>query len=225
LRLNLKSEKFVRKSLDRQPPPSKLSNSLAPTTNGLLAFSKEGLLPLLLGNRSMPRPNDLLDKGTHSLVLLSITLVAATIAQKPAAAASELLAVTGHLQPGSTSIQLLGVSAATLNEAGEVAFRATLQQGVGPVDATNDRAIWSIDGSVRALIAQAGVGGAPGGGSFDAFQAASIGDAGEVVIRATTTSGRVGIWRYPPSPGSGSMIAGTGATGAPGAPSAQYGSI
>jgi hypothetical protein len=159
-------------------------------------------------------------------LLLSAVILAQTAASaRQASAASELLAVTGSLQPGSTSVQLLGVSAATLNEGGEVAFRATLKQGVGLINAANDRAVWRIDGADRRLLAQAGVGGVPGGGSFDAFQAVSIGDAGEVVIRATTASARTGIWRYPSLPGAGSSVATTGVIGVPGLPTAQFDAI
>ncbi|MBA3485406.1 MAG: hypothetical protein H0T51_26725 [Pirellulales bacterium] len=167
----------------------------------------------------------LLGTGSRWFVLSTVVFASAATSGRHTNAASELLAVTGQLQPGSSSIQLLGVSASTLNEAGEVAFRATLKQGVGLVDATNDRAVWRIDGAVRRLIAQTGVGDVPGGGSFDAFQAISIGDAGEVVIRATATSGRAGIWRYPTAPAAGSPIATTGVIGVPGVPTAQYGSI
>lgn len=160
-----------------------------------------------------------------SLVLFAVILAVAMTNPRSASAASALIAVTGDLQPGSASVQLLGVSAATINATGQVAFRATLKQDVGPVDSTNDRAVWRIAGADRKLIAQAGAGGVPGGDSFDAFQAASIGDAGEVVIRATTTSARVGIWRYPPLPGGPTVVASTGVIGVPGLPTAQWGSI
>jgi hypothetical protein len=160
----------------------------------------------------------------RALIGLATIVLAATADLRPAIAASELLAVTGDLQPGSASIQLLGLSAATLNDSGEVAFRATLKPDVGPIDSTNDRAVWKI-GATRSLIAQAGVGVAPGGGNFNAFSAVSISDAGEVVLRATTTGGQVGFWRYPPSPAAPAPIAATGATGVPGVPTGQWDSL
>ncbi|HEX6961397.1 MAG TPA: hypothetical protein VF175_05985, partial [Lacipirellula sp.] len=69
-------------------------------------------------------------------VFLALTAVA-----PPCAAGIQQIAITGDPQPGSAGAQLLGVSSATLNGAGEVAFIATLKPGVGGVDATNDRAI------------------------------------------------------------------------------------
>src|SRR5688500_2630679 len=71
-------------------------------------------------------------------------------------AATQLIALTGDVQPGGLA-RLSYVSVATLNNAGNVVFRAGLTHGIGGVGAANDSAVWRVAGSNRSLVAWEGV--------------------------------------------------------------------
>jgi hypothetical protein len=139
-----------------------------------------------------------------------------------ASAGIELLAITGDVQPGG-SARLSGVSTAAINSSGEVTFRATLQQGLGGVTSTNDKAIWRVHGPAKQVLARTGSSG-PSGDVFTAFQSVSIGDGGEVVVAATATA-KQGLWRYPTAPGTGATIALTATPSVPGVPGANFESL
>jgi hypothetical protein len=90
-------------------------------------------------------------------------------------AATQLIALTGDLQPGGTA-RLLDITQATLSDSGHIAFHATLQPGIGGVSAANDRAVWRVSGGSDQLVAWGGVTAAPGGGVLDQFPFVSVGE-------------------------------------------------
>jgi hypothetical protein len=157
---------------------------------------------------------------SHFAVLMC--LAAALMPARNSHATTQLIALTGDVQPGSLA-QLSGVSQATLNNAGDVAFRATLAHGIDGVSASNDRAVWKIAGGQRSLLTWGGVDLAPWGGTVDLLPSVSIDDAGDVVVRGTSAIAQ-GIWRYPQG-GAGQVIAATGVTGVPGAVGNMLGAI
>jgi hypothetical protein len=158
---------------------------------------------------------------SHFAVLMC--LAATLTPARNSHATTQLIALTGDVQPGSLA-QLSGISQATLNNAGDVAFRATLAHGSGGVSASNDRAVWKIADGQRSLLTWGGVHLAPGGGIVDVVQSVSIDDAGDVVVRGTTSAATQGVWRYPHG-ASGEVIAATGVTGVPGAVGNMLGAI
>jgi hypothetical protein len=143
-----------------------------------------------------------------------------------ALAADQLVAITGDAQPGGGGAKLQNVAAASVNDAGQVALRATLAHGVGGVTAANDSAIWRISGATRELMARTGVSGAPnvGAGAFGAFTAHALANDGTIAVRAALDVGNQGFWRLE-APASASVLAVTGSLPAPLLPTAQLDSV
>ncbi|MCH8840493.1 MAG: hypothetical protein IH831_07410 [Planctomycetes bacterium] len=142
----------------------------------------------------------------------------------PATAMVTTIALTDGDASGISGGKFGVLSAGSVNEVGEIVFSAQLQQGFGGVDPNNDTGIWLFDGSAMTLLAREGAGNVPGtaGGSFSAFHAWGIDDAGSVGLRATlaegtgdvTSSNKEGIWRY--TGGVGAVVARTGPAVVPG---------
>ena len=100
----------------------------------------------------------------------------------PATAMVTTIALTDGDASGISGGKFGVLSAGSVNEIGEIVFSAQLQQGFGGVDPNNDTGIWLFDGSAITLLAREGAGNVPGtaGGSFSAFHAWGIDDAGSV---------------------------------------------
>ncbi len=151
----------------------------------------------------------------------------------PATAMVTTIALTDGAASGISGGKFDVLSAGSVNEVGEIVFSAQLQQGFGGVDPNNDTGIWLFDGSATTLLAREGAGNVPGanGGSFSAFHAWGIDDAGSVGLRATlaegtggvTGSNKEGIWRY--TGGVGSVVARTGPGIVPGVSDSGFASL
>gem|GEM_PF-1976181 len=151
----------------------------------------------------------------------------------PATAMVTTIALTDGDASGISGGKFGVLSAGSVNEIGEIVFSAQLQQGFGGVDPNNDTGIWLFDGSAITLLAREGAGNVPGtaGGSFSAFHAWGIDDAGSVGLRATlaedigdvTGSNKEGIWRY--TGGVGSVVARTGPGVVPGVGESGFDSL
>lgn len=128
-------------------------------------------------------------------LLIVATVSSGFSSPRESAARQQVLALSGDPQPSGGGM-LRSVSAAAINNQGSVAFLATLADGVGGVDSTNDVALWRIVGGSYASIARKGMGDLSGA-SFGAFSSLSIADDGDVVIRAATTQNKQGLWRLP----------------------------
>lgn len=113
-----------------------------------------------------------------------------------AEARQQTIAISGDFQPQGGGALLSGVSAATINNDGDIVFFATLAEGIGGVDSASDVAIWRVADGTRESIARKGMGDL-NGASFGTFAAVSIADDGDVVIRAATDQNRQGLWRLP----------------------------
>ena len=143
----------------------------------------------------------------------------------------QLLAREGDQAPGLTPGAVFddlstGGLTGSLNNNGQVIFRASLRQGEGGVTSTNDAALWStLDGSLS-LLAREGdsAPGAPTGARFEAFgEPPRLNDSGTVLFRGflrsgfggVTTDNNDGLWSN--RDGSISLLYRTGDQ-APGAP-------
>ena len=139
-----------------------------------------------------------------------------------------LVAREGDVAPGTSSATYSGFNAPVLNDAGQTAFRGSLNQG-GDVTTSNNSGIWSEGSGSLALVAREGSP-APGTSSADYrnFSHQALNDAGQTAFTGFLTGGSVtssndyGIW----SEGSGSLalVAREGDV-APGTGSAVYSSL
>lgn len=128
----------------------------------------------------------------------------------------DVLVVTGDDAPGVAGALVAGVSPGAVNDAGQVAFRGTMQAGFASVDSSNDDALWRVDGTTGELMAREGSA-APGGGFFATFSRATIDSAGNVALRGKLAAGQTGTWRLA-SPSSGAVVARTVDLAVPGMP-------
>jgi hypothetical protein len=107
-----------------------------------------------------------------------LALLVPALFNLPAAAADRIVAQTGASAPGTTGqfstfyIAVDGPAAPVLNNAGRVAFAATLTNNVGGVTAPNDTGVWSDGGGALTLIAREGSA-APGGPAGALFRRAA----------------------------------------------------
>ncbi len=115
---------------------------------------------------------------------------------------------------------LAGLSAPTLNDAGQVLLQTRLLEGVAGVGSHNDAPLWLIGDGTRRVVARKGAGDLGGGSSISAFSATSVADDGDVVFRGATDAGKQGIWRVSAS-GSMSTAAITATTGMVSGPQLQ----
>jgi len=140
-----------------------------------------------------------------------------------AGANTTTIAITGGDAPGAIGAQFNDVAFGTLNDHGEIAFSASLEQGVGGVTSGDDTGVWLVDGSGVTLLAREGVGNVPGvaDASFQSFQGVSLSNSGAVAVRAAlqtgvggvTSTSDQGLWRY--TSGGGSLEARTGSNSVP----------
>ncbi|BBO31860.1 DUF7453 family protein [Lacipirellula parvula] len=143
------------------------------------------------------------------LRIVHILLVAA-LTNLPAIAADRIVAQTGDSAPGTTGqfstffITADGPSPPVLNNAGRVAFSATLTNNFGGVTAPNDTGVWSDGGGALALVAREGSA-APGGPAGALFRRAAnpvINSSGAVAfggllrenVAGVTLDSNSGIW-------------------------------
>ena len=121
------------------------------------------------------------------------------------------------------------LSAVTLNNAGAMAFSATLEHG-GSITAGNDAGVWFFDNNGQNLLAQTGVANVPGvaNAEFAALGNAVLGDSGAVVVNGALVTGANGvtpendrgIWKF--SSTSGALLTRTGTGGVAGVPMANF---
>jgi len=121
-------------------------------------------------------------------------------------------------------------TAGPLTKDGRFVVSANLTIGLGGVSAADDEGVWWFDGTSTSLLAREGSAGVPDvpGASFDSFSDLAIDTSGDVVLRASLTTGVGGvsannnqaIWRYPG--GVGSLLARTGSGNTPGVPGADF---
>ena len=96
----------------------------------------------------------------------------------PVNAADRIVAQTGDPAPGTAGrfstfyVTVDGPKSPVLNNAGRIAFAATLMQDPGVVFASNDTGLWSDGGGALALIAREGSA-APGGPAGALFRRAA----------------------------------------------------
>lgn len=143
-----------------------------------------------------------------AVVRLSIFLCAALAALPAGALSFRSVAITGDSAPGTgETYEEFGL--AVINQAGEVAFTATLSDA--------DLGTWSEGSGSLALVQRQGEAAAGGTGDWDvAISPPALNDAGEVAFRATTTGPtRVGIWQGPTGGLSSVALSGEQAAGAP----------
>ncbi len=118
----------------------------------------------------------------------------------------------------------------TINAAGQMAFNAGLALTAG-VTTANSSGIWkSTGGPGNQLVARSGSGGVPGvvGADFNAFGASLLNDAGQILFRATLTSGvggvvdgnSIGLWSIGSS--GNQLVARTGSGNVPGVAGASF---
>lgn len=156
----------------------------------------------------------------HSIGVALFATAGLLLTNQSVLAGTEVVAVTGDAAPGAAGAKLGSIAAGSINDAGEVVFRATLQEGFGGVSSTNDAVVWRLSESTKAIIAREGVV-APGGGTYSTFSQATLDDAGNVALRATLSAGQVGTWRLT-APGSGAVVARTEDLAVPDLPSARF---
>jgi hypothetical protein len=133
------------------------------------------------------------------------TFVVILYLQQTLAAAIEIrtVAVTGHASPGASGAVFGSfVDDPLLNNVGQIAFRATLLNGVGGVTANNDDGVWADRAGALGLIAREG-NPAPGTVStnFSTIVSLAFNDVGQTAIVAALrlSSGvippnNLGIW-------------------------------
>ncbi|QDV75397.1 DUF7453 family protein [Botrimarina mediterranea] len=150
----------------------------------------------------------------------------------------QLLAREGTQAPGLVagavfeSLSTNGVTG-TLNNNGQVAFRAFLRQGEGGVNSYNDAALWTtLDGPVSLLLREGDQApGLPNGAFFDSFgEPPRLNDSGHILFRGFMRPGFGGVTYdsdeglYSNRGGQLSLIYQTGDF-APGAPGANFGAF
>lgn len=120
----------------------------------------------------------------------------------------ETLALSGQPVPGAPDGARFGrfVFVPALNDAGEVVFSGTLEQGTGGVTASNDRGLWIVDAERRTrLIAREGSpapGGPPGSVFASMSQLPVLNDRGQVAftgflrlgVGGVTFADSAGVW-------------------------------
>jgi hypothetical protein len=160
-------------------------------------------------------------------LILSLAMVCAQ-----AAGSITTIALTGDDAWGVAGAKFGALQAGPLNNSGEIAFTAQLQEGVAGVGAGDDEGIWQFDGSTATLLAREGLGGVPGveGGSFYAFHDVVIDTTGGVAIRAELAQegsidggNNQGLWRF--TGGVGSLVSRTGVGNVPGVTGASFGNL
>lgn len=123
--------------------------------------------------------------------------------------------------PGAEGADFNSLGAPLLNNAGQIAFRATLAVGVGGVTAENSVGLWMADEIGSSLVARAASGGVPGvaAASFADFGTMALNQSGVIAVRGTLAAGvggvsasnDVGLWLLNGS-GSGVLVAREGGT-------------
>lgn len=133
-------------------------------------------------------------------ILSALVSVAAALTANPAVAGGtyDVIANSGDSAFGTDGV-FAGFQRPVINAGGQIAYRATLQSGVGSVGSNNDEGIWS--GST--LIARKGSAAAGTAGVYNLFLDPIVGDGGHIAwlaflrqgIGGVTSSNDVGMWR------------------------------
>ncbi len=108
----------------------------------------------------------------------------------------ELIALAGVSDaPGAPDALFAGFGSPFLSDTGDMFFRATLQNGTGGVNTSNQTGLWKMGQSQNALLFRTGSVGVPGlpAAHFADFTTMAVNEVGSLVVSATLTNGIAGI--------------------------------
>lgn len=151
-----------------------------------------------------------------SRIAIAAVMVSLACVSAPAAAQgrTDIIALRGQSAPGAGAGTFLGLGPPVLNDAGQIAFRASLTGGTSTLGIFRSSSSGSVPTAI-ALLGQSAPG-AAGGGTFSSLGTPVLNDAGQTMFRADLTGGSStwGIYRSSGSSLTAITLQGQSASGA-----------